>query len=302
MDSNLEQSLRLLNLPYAVCPVAPVEPEAVEAYRRWISEGKQAGMEYLEKYDAVRANPELLLPGARSMLIVAFPYRSEAEIELPIALYARGRDYHDVVREYLAPVVARIPGDCRICVDSAPLRERYWAARAGLGQIGRNNQLFVPGYGSFCFIATVLTTADLPAHRPFDFASDNPCGECRRCIDACPGKCIPADRSAIDARRCISYLTIEHRGPLPEGLRLRSLYGCDVCQTVCPLNRETAPSPIPEFAPSDAISNLSLAQIETMTQENFSAIFRGSPIKRTKLTGLSRNAQNFLANKVSEKK
>ena len=106
MDSNLEQSLRRLNLPYAVCPIEPVSDEAVAAYRRWISEGRQAGMEYLEKYDAVRANPELLLPGARSMLIVAFPYRSEAEIGLPIALYARGRDYHDVVREYLRPILA----------------------------------------------------------------------------------------------------------------------------------------------------------------------------------------------------
>lgn len=294
MDLNLEQSLLRLNLPYAICPVSPVEPEAVNAYRQWISEGKQAGMQYLEKYDPVRANPELLLPGAKSMLIVAFPYRFEAEIQLPIALYARGKDYHDVVRDYLKSVAALIPGESRICVDSAPLRERYWAAKSGLGQIGRNNQLFVPGFGSFCFIATILTTALLPSHRPFDFPSPDPCGDCRRCIDACPGKCIPPDGSAIDARKCISYLTIEHRGPLPEGLKLRSLYGCDVCQTVCPLNRQTLPSPIPEFAPSDAIKTLTLDAIETLTQEQFSTIFRGSPIKRTKLPGLLRNAQQLV--------
>lgn len=289
MASNLEQLLHRLKLPYAICPVEPVSDDSVAAYRRWIAEGRQAGMAYLEKYDAVRANPELLLPGARSMLIVAFPYRSEAEIELPIALYARGRDYHDVVREYLNPILTEIPGESRICVDSAPLRERYWAAKAGLGQIGRNNQLYVPGFGSYCFIATILSTAELPPHQPFEFLSENPCGDCHRCIDACPGKCIPADGSAIDARSCISYLTIEHRGPLPPDLRLHSLYGCDVCQQVCPLNRDTKPTQIPEFSPSDAIKTLTIAKIGNMTQENFSAIFRGSPIKRTKLTGLIRN-------------
>ncbi len=294
MDSNFERSLRRLNLPYAVCAVGPVDSAARDSFRRWISEGKHAGMSYLEKYDPVRANPELLLPSARSMVIVAFPYRSDAEFGLPMALYARGRDYHDVVREYLTPIAAEIPGETRICVDTAPLRERYWAARAGLGQIGRNNQLFVPGFGSYCFIGTILTTAELTPRQPFQFASTDPCGDCRRCIQACPGHCIPADGTAIDARRCISYLTIEHRGPLPPDLKLRSLYGCDICQSVCPLNAATAPTNIPEFAPSDSLKTLTLNQIAQLTQEDFSQIFKGSAIKRTKLSGLQRNLQQLI--------
>lgn len=294
MVSNLERSLSSLNLPYAICPVAEVDPEAQKGFRQWIAEGKHAGMSYLERYDDVRANPRLLLPSARSMLIVAFPYRSEAEFGLPMALYARGRDYHDVLREYLAPIVAQIPGESRICVDTAPLRERYWAARAGLGQIGRNNQLFVPGFGSYCFIATILTSAELPPRRPFNFTSPDPCSDCRRCIQACPGHCIPSDGSAIDARRCISYLTIEHRGPLPPNLKLRSLYGCDVCQTVCPLNANTTPTPLPEFAPTEQLKSLTLKKIATLTQEEFSKIFKGSAVKRTKLSGLQRNLNHLI--------
>ncbi len=288
MDLNSELSLPV-DLPYAVCHVTAVEPGAAEAYSRWIGVGKHGGMEYLARYDEVRRNPALLLEGARSMVIVAFPYFTRETVALPIALYARGRDYHEVVRERLSEIAALLPGETRVCVDTAPLRERYWAARAGLGRIGRNNQLYVPGLGSYCFIGTILTTALLPERTPFEFDSPDPCGGCSKCVDACPGACIPPAGGAIDARRCVSYLTIEHRGELPDGLRLTSLYGCDVCQRVCPLNREVAETPIEEFRPSADLKELTAQEVEAMTPEKFSAVFRHSAIKRTKLAGLQRN-------------
>lgn len=295
MDSSLEFSL-LPDLPYAVCPVEVVAPEAVDAYRRWIQSGRHGSMDYLAKYDDVRSNPALLLEGARSMIIVAFPYRTDEEIKLPIALYARGRDYHEVVRERLKAVAAALPGETRVCVDTAPLRERYWAARAGLGRIGRNNQLFVPGFGSYCFIGTVLTTAELPPRRPFRFEEDNPCDGCDLCVRACPGQCISAIGEGIDARRCVSYLTIEHRGDFPDGTRLPALYGCDACQRVCPLNREAGLTPVGEFRPSDALRRLTEADVAAMTGEEFSAVFRHSAVKRTKLAGLQRNLRFLTKN------
>ncbi|MDE6144848.1 MAG: DUF1730 domain-containing protein, partial [Muribaculaceae bacterium] len=234
--------------------------------------------------------------GARSMILVAFPYRTEGELPLPIALYARGRDYHEVVREQLRVLAAQIPGETRVCVDTAPLRERYWAVRAGLGRIGRNNQLFVPGYGSYCFIGTILTTAELPEHRPFDFGPNDLCGDCECCVRACPGGCILPSGEGIDARKCISYLTIEHRGEFEAGTRLPALYGCDVCQRVCPLNRDVAVSPIEEFKPTDRLMELTADDVATMTPEEFSAVFRHSAIKRTKLAGLQRNLRYWNQN------
>lgn len=295
MDLSLEFFLRL-DLPYALCRVDVVEPESVNAYRRWIDSGRHGSMEYLARYDEVRANPALLLEGARSMILVAFPYRTEGELSLPIALYARGRDYHEVVREQLRALAAQIPGETRVCVDTAPLRERYWAVRAGLGRIGRNNQLFVPGYGSYCFIGTILTTAELPEHRPFDFGPNDLCGDCERCVRACPGGCILPSGEGIDARKCISYLTIEHRGEFEAGTRLPALYGCDVCQRVCPLNRDVAVSPIEEFRPTDRLMELTADDVAAMTPEEFSAVFRHSAIKRTKLAGLQRNLRYWNQN------
>lgn len=293
MDLNCVLSRLRNDFPYAVCPVGPVDPGAAEAYRRWVATGAAGGMEYLDRYDEVRSDPSLLLEGVRSMFLMAFPYRTDRPVRLPIAQYARGRDYHEVVREILGAIAAELPGETRICVDTAPLRERYWAARAGLGVIGRNNQLYVPGLGSYCFIGTILTTAELPEHRPFDFAGIDPCAGCRACVDACPGKCISAEGGPIDARKCVSYLTIEHRGELPDGLRLRSLYGCDVCQQVCRLNRDARLTPIDEFWPSDALCELSADEVREMTREDFSRIFRHSAIKRTKLAGLQRNLERL---------
>lgn len=279
-----------------VARLGPVPPEVTEAYSTWLAQGRHASMAYLERYADVRANPALLLDGARSILVCAFSYfpATRRKASLPhIAFYAYGQDYHDVLRKRLQPVAEKIrtlfPGsECRICVDTAPLFERYWAVRAGVGFTGRHSQLIVPGIGSYVLLASVITTAELEPDSPSTLACPP---ECRRCIDACPGKAIGADRH-ITAGRCLSYLTIEHRGPFADGTDTAGhLYGCDSCQTACPFNTEARPTEIAEFTPSETILNITPQQIADMTPEEFSSAFRHSAIKRARLDGLRRNAE-----------
>ncbi len=277
----------------AACGVARVTAVSAEAQRQyadWIAAGRHAGMDYLTRYPDVRTDPELLLPGARTMIVCAFGYHTSEPLQISLALYARGRDYHEVVRERLSAMASRLTadygGDTRVCVDTAPLRERYWATRAGLGFIGLNNQLIVPGIGSYVFIGTILWTGHAdPTPAP---AAD--CDRCGRCIAACPARALHSDGSGVDARRCLSYLTIEHRGPLPEGTDLCGhLYGCDECQRVCPHNAAATDTPIADFHPSAALRALTPAEVPELTPERFSAIFRHSAVRRTKLAGLLRN-------------
>lgn len=277
-----------VELPAGVASLAaPVEPGAIGQLTGWLADGRHAGMDYMERYASLRADPRTLLPGARSLICVAFPYFTAEKVNLPVSLYARGRDYHEVVRELLAEVAAQLPGPSRVCVDSAPLRERYWAVRAGLGCIGRNNQLIIPGLGSYFFLGFILTPEEItptPPRNPRDI-----CGDCRRCVDACPGGCISPDGRAIDARRCLSYLTIEHRGDLPEELTLHSLLGCDVCQQVCPHNRAPIPTPIAGFHPSAEFAAMTADDLRAMTPSAFRARFRHSPLLRARLAGMLRN-------------
>jgi len=284
---DLSSFLCQVEFPWAVTPLdGPVDPEAAGQYRRWLADGRHGEMAYLENWTDLRDDPRTLLPGARSLIVVAFPYYTDEAVNLPISLYARGRDYHEVVRDYLRTVAAALPGESRVCVDTAPLRERYWARRAGLGFIGRNNQLIIPGLGSYFFLGFILNTTacgDVPPAEP----PRDRCGDCRRCVDACPGACLSADGRGVDARRCLSYLTIEYRGELPGPLP--TLYGCDVCQRVCPFNAAVTPTPIAAFHPSEALAALTAEQIAAMTPAEFSSLFRHSAIKRTKLSGLQRN-------------
>lgn len=276
--------------------ISSVSDQARAIYARWLAEERNAGMEYMERYTEVRDNPALLLDGAQSMLCTAFAYRNSTTPRSPLfADYALGEDYHDVIRRRLNPVAelmqSIVPGSAtRICIDTAPLRERYWAARAGLGFIGLNNHLIISGIGSRVFLADILWTADADtAAKPIQ----PPCLGCRRCIEACPGKALGQDGS-IDCRRCLSYLTIEHRGDLPETLRLDGrIYGCDICQDVCPHNKACDDAPvIEEFLPSDALLNLDRKKIASMTPEEFRALFRHSAVRRAKLSGLLRNASH----------
>lgn len=293
MDSSSCLSLIPDGLPCgAVSLDEPVSPRAVEQYRRWLADGRHGDMAYLANHADLRADPRTLLEGARTLIAVAFPYYTDEPMRLPISLYARGRDYHEVVRERLTEIASRLPGESRVCVDTAPLRERYWACRAGLGFIGRNNQLIIPGLGSYFFLGFILNTTDFglpPAAEPI---ADG-CAGCRRCVDACPGRCLSADGRGVDARRCLSYLTIEYRGEFPPETKLPVLYGCDVCQRVCPHNAGARPTPIADFHPSAGLSALTAAEVAAMTPDGFRALFRHSAVRRTKLAGLLRNLRSL---------
>ncbi len=273
---------------------APVSGEAELRYNRWIADGRHAGMSYMERYPDVRRDPRLLLEGAHTVIVAAFNYtpaRRQPHGAPRIADYALGLDYHDVIRARLGGAAEKMKqmygGETRICVDTAPLRERYWAVRAGLGFIGLNNQLIVPGIGSRVFIGTLLWTETVDPDMP---CTDS-CARCGACLKACPAQALQPDGSGLDARRCLSYLTIEHRGDLPEDLHTGGrLYGCDACQDVCPHNRTATPTAIPEFTPSESITALTEADIDTMDADRFRTLFRHSAVRRTKLEGLRRNA------------
>lgn len=295
------EALRLGFAGIGAAKCEPVEKSAVALYDRWIADGRNAGMEYASRYRDVRNDPRMLLDGARTIIMAAAGYyhtvpfdeRSQ-RVARSIAAYAHGDDYHDVVRSRLAMLAAYIRqrwgGETRVCVDTAPLRERYWAHRAGLGFIGCNNHLIIPGKGSYFFLGAILSTVSFVADEPVGLD----CGHCGRCIAACPGKALGGDGS-IDCRQCLSYLTIEHRGDFDADIDLHGhLYGCDVCQQVCPHNRGVSQSPFGEFAFREGYAGLSPDTVSGMTQEQFSALFGRSAIKRAKLAGLQRNARAIM--------
>lgn len=274
---------------------AAADVDAVETarYEEWIASGRHGEMAYLDRYHDVRRNPAGLLPGAQSVIVCAFNYypavRQRADVP-QFAFYAYGRDYHEVVRERLEALASiireRHGGSTRVCVDTAPLPERYWAVRAGVGFRGLNSQLIVPGLGSYFFLGEIISTVAFTPDSP----CSGDCGRCGACVRECPGGAILPD-GTVDARRCLSYLTIEYRGDtLPAGVSPGNrVYGCDVCQQVCPHNRCAMPTEIPEFAPSGEFLALDGPAIENMSPEKFSALFRHSAVKRTKLKGLIRN-------------
>lgn len=282
---------------FGVAAAEPVDAESVLSYRQWVDSGRHATMDYLARYDDVRSDPRLLLEGASSLVVCAFPYlpHDERPASLPhIARYAMGRDYHETVRERLTEaateLAAEFGGEWRACVDTAPLRERYWAVQSGLGFIGRNCQLIVPGVGSYVFIGTLVTTLCLEPDEPCRLS----CLHCGRCVRACPGGALLSD-GTFDAARCISYLTIEHRGDLPADADLHGcLYGCDRCQEVCPHNRGAMHTLLPDFEARPALLTLTADDVAAMTQAQFSATFTHSAIKRAKLAGLQRNAARLL--------
>lgn len=295
---DLAKSLGVSSLGIAdACRVAD---NAVESFRRWIAEGRHGEMEYLERYDEVRADPRMLLEDAQSIIVAVFNYfpGKTQPIGVPrIASYALGRDYHEVVRKRLEIIAGYIRstwgGQTRVCVDTAPLRERYWAVESGVGFIGRNGLLIVPNVGSYVFIGSILTTVKFEPTPP----CRDDCADCGACVKGCPMGALLGDGS-MDARRCLSYLTIEYRGDFPPDLSLgQRVYGCDTCQIVCPHNRDISPSTISEFVASEQLLTLRGEDIEEMTQEDFLRIFRHSAVKRTKLSGLQRNYRQMRRNR-----
>ncbi|MBU0668354.1 tRNA epoxyqueuosine(34) reductase QueG [Patescibacteria group bacterium] len=264
----------------------------------FIEDGRQGGMKYLEDYGK-RVSPEFLLPGARSVVAVGVNYYRAARAEEDVAKdgagivarYAYGRDYHKVMRKLLKEIAGFIGGRTRVCVDSAPLLEKAYAVAAGLGFIGKNTTLITPELGSWVLLGEIITDLELTYDKPVA----GTCGNCTRCLEACPTKALIGPKK-MDARRCISYLTIEHKGPIADDLKKgmgKRIFGCDICQEVCPYNlrlpRELAFKGLKES--KIAGGELDLKEIlEIGSDEEFLRRFAGSPLMRAGLEGMRRNA------------
>lgn len=263
----------------------------------WLNNGMQGNMHYMERYFDQRIDPCQLVPGAKSvitLLLNYFPTDKQNDGTPKISKYAYGKDYHEVIRGKLNKLIELIKinlGEIhgRGFVDSAPVLERTWAQRSGLGWIGKNGNLINKENGSFFFIATLITDLDLEPDEPF--AKDY-CGTCSRCIDACPTDAILPGK-VIDGSKCISYFTIELKDMLiPSEMKGKFenwAFGCDICQDVCPWNRFSKPTNEIEFTPLPEILNISTKEWEAMTEEKFKSIFRHSPLSRSKLKGIQRN-------------
>lgn len=364
-----KEHLRQAILGAGACAVgfaeaAPVSPEAWEDFCRWLDAGHNAGMEYMHNYPDLRRDPRLLLEGCRTVISIAFSYaqpRYRDPAKGMIASYAYGRDYHKELRKILRPIIKThiqdkfgpsstnlsakkisppIPSadksapaaSARICIDSAPILERYWAEQAGIGRRGDNGAIIIPGHGSLVFLAEILTTIPFPPDAsasigpvgsvapaaPVAQVAPQKCSHCGACRRACPGSAILPD-GTIDARRCLSYLTIEHRGSFPRpliskaeaasfpekpgghpeagsvALRLGAekalpvIFGCDICLRSCPLNKAIPTTPIPAFLPSPEIMELTPEAIREMDESRLGSLLAGSPISRCGIEGLRRN-------------
>lgn len=288
--------------------VAPAGPSPFwDTYQHWLQQGYHGGMTYLARADAVerRMDPRRVMPQARTVLAVAASYASSPLTDLPplhgrVARYAWGEDYHRWLlrrlKEMLRALAAHLdtPMQWRAYVDTGPILERAWAQAAGsLGWIGKNTCLIHPTFGSYLLLGVALLDVVLP---PTDHREFPTCGSCTRCLDACPTGALVAP-GVLDARRCLAYLTIEHRGPIPEELRTKLgpwVFGCDICQDVCPWNRRVAAAHADTTVPQEA--TLMLPEILRMSAEAFHGRFRRTAIWRATATGLARNAAVVLGN------
>lgn len=282
------------------CGIAKAVPLDEDARRleKWLTNGMHGGMNYMANHFDLRIDPTKLVPGARSVITVLKNYFPESVLnhENKISKYAYGKDYHEVIKGQLKEMISGLQQKIgmfngRGFVDSAPVLERSWAERSGLGWIGKNGNLITKQAGSFFFIATLITDLDLNYDDPF--AKDY-CGSCSRCIDACPTEAILPDKT-IFGSKCISYFTIELKDELiPEEQKGRFqnwMFGCDICQDVCPWNRFSKPHKEEGFQPIPELLNLSTTEWEELTEEAFKKIFRHSPLSRSKFKGIRRNIQ-----------
>jgi epoxyqueuosine reductase len=303
MDSSeltLALKAEALRLGFDRVGVAPaVAPPGYDRYLDWLKSGNAAGMDYLERHREARSHPDRLLDGVRSVVMASVVYgQRAASPELPrqgkVARYARGLDYHRVLWDKLGALLAWLQGRCpgvrgRAVVDTAPLLERDFSRLAGLGWIGKNTMLIDRRLGSFTFLGALLVDLDLVPDTPF--AADH-CGTCTRCLEACPTDAF-AGPYELDARRCISYWTIEHRGPIPGEFADRLdgwVFGCDVCQDVCPWNRKAPDGRMPEFDGRPEWTNPDLVAWLSRPRQECTDALKGTALARAKRVGLLRNA------------
>lgn len=292
-------------LGFALCRVAPCPaPPHAEQFRAWLDEGRAGTMEWLARNQDRRTDPQLVLPGARSVVVLAMNYfQGAAPPPEPgpahgrIARYAWGDDYHELIERKLRVMDAWLSergGRQRCYVDTGPVLERDFAALAGAGWHGKSTMLIHPRLGTWFFIAEILTTLELPPDPP----QPERCGRCTRCVDACPTGAITAPHQ-LDARRCVSYLTIELKGSIPEELRPLigdRIYGCDDCLEACPWNRFAQASREGAFAARPFVHGMALRDFLALDDEGFRSRFRRSPIKRIKRRGFLRNVAVALGN------
>jgi len=308
------EACRLGFFACGIAKASPVSKEVACHYRQWIANGGHADMHYLENNIDKRLDPTLLVEGARSIIVVAMNYAPARRIpqeEYQLAVYAYGKDYHDVLKQRLqklashfSPIVPPL-GEVRrgplspltsnkIATDTVPILERYWAQQAGLGFIGRHHQLIIPQAGSMFFLGEIITTAEFDH---YDEPMTNRCGTCQRCIDACPTGALQRTKdnehlSLFNSRKCLSYQTIENRGELDDDIKDKlgnTIYGCDRCQQACPWNRFATPTEIAELQPSEELLNMKREKWEKLSVEDYRKLFKGSAVKRAKYDGLIRN-------------
>jgi epoxyqueuosine reductase len=286
-------------LGFTYCGIAKAEQLNDDARRleNWLQQGLHGKMQYMENHFDLRINPEKLVPGAKSVITVMqnyYPFQKQKKDTPHIAKYAFGKDYHLVIKDKLHELLFELNKNIgeingRGFVDSAPVLERTWAVKSGLGWIGKNGNLITKQSGSFYFIATLIVDVELAYDEPY---TKDYCGSCTKCIDNCPTDAILPDK-VIDGSKCISYFTIELKDALlPDTLKHKFnnwMFGCDVCQDVCPWNRFSKPNTEINFTPIPEILNLSTKEWQAMSEETFKNIFKYSPLKRTKYAGIQRN-------------
>jgi epoxyqueuosine reductase len=311
LEERLKQQARVLR--FELVGIAPAtEADGFDRLRDWLDRGYAGTMQYMHRHGEARRHPCSILPEVRSVILVGMNYCPSEPAGLSrrdkpggspkgrISCYAHGSDYHDVLRDRLRRLfdwLRQERPDClgRAVVDTAPLLERDFARRAGLGWFGKNTMLLNKRLGSYFFIGALLTNLELACDAPH---TTSHCGTCTACLDACPTQAFVAP-GVLDARRCISYLTIEHRGDVPEEFRPGLgdwLFGCDVCQDVCPWNRKAPPGAEPSLQERPELVKLDLIEILGLSEGKFRRRFRGTALFRTKRSGLLRNAALLLGN------
>jgi epoxyqueuosine reductase len=297
----IKQQSKLLGFDYCGIAKAQFLNEDAKRLEQWLNKGMHGSMEYMENYFDLRVDPSKLVPNAKSvitLLLNYFPSHKQNTDTPKISKYAYGKDYHEVIREKLKMLLQLIKTEIgeingRGFVDSAPVLERTWAQKSGLGWIGKNGNLINKQSGSYFFIATLIV--DLPLKYDDTIVKDF-CGSCTKCIDSCPTEAILPNK-VVDGSKCISYYTIELKDALlPSGLQGKFdnwMFGCDECQDVCPWNRFSSPTKEISFTPLPQILNFTTNDWEELTEESFKTIFKNSALKRTKFGGIKRNL-NFL--------
>jgi epoxyqueuosine reductase len=307
LDSTISRSALIKEetrrLGFQDCGISRVEilEEDASRLREWLSKGRHAGMTYMERNLEKRMNPELLVEKARSVISVILNYHSSHQQDDPeapkISAYAIGKDYHGVIRKKLEQLLQFMkmkmgPLHGFMYTDSSPVFERAWAARSGLGWIGKNTMLISRKYGSFLFLGEIICDMDLACDPPIpDY-----CGTCTRCLEACPTGALVSPK-ILDANKCISYQTIEKKGPIDEWMKGRMgnhIFGCDICQDVCPWNQKRTPHKVPEFAPAHDLLSMTRKEWMELDESRYRVLFRGTAVERAGFKGIRRNLDFLL--------